>query len=35
MSLAVIKSNTLLLQVTRDKEAYIRQIPTLEDGSVM
>ena len=35
MSLAVVRSNTFLLRGARDKEAYILQIPDLEDGEVM
>ena len=35
MSLAIDRSNTLILQGARDKKAYICQIPDLEDGVVM
>ena len=35
MSLTVVKTNTLLLRGARDKDAYISQIPDLEDGAVM
>ena len=35
MSLAIVRSNTLLLRGARYKEAYIQQIPNLEDGAVM
>ena len=35
MSLAIVKSNTLLLQGARDKEAYIYQRPDLVYRSVM
>ena len=35
MSLAIVRSKTLLLHRTRDKEAYIRQRPNLEDGALM
>ena len=35
MSLVIVRSNTILLCGTRDKEAYIRQRPNLEDGEVM
>ena len=35
MSLAIVRSNILLLRGARDKETYIRQIPNLEDGAVM
>ena len=35
MSLAIVRSNTLLLHGARYKEAYIRQRPNLEDGAVM
>ena len=35
MSLAVVRSNTLLLCGARDKYAYIRQRPDPADGSVM
>ena len=35
VSLAMVRSNTLLLHGARYKEAYIRQRPNLEDGAVM
>ena len=35
MSLAIVRSNTLLLLGARDKGEYIRQRPHLADGSVM
>ena len=35
ISILIVRSNTLILQGARDKEAYIRQIPNLEDGAVM
>ena len=35
MSLAIVRSNTLILRGTRDKEAHIRQMPDFIDGSVM
>ena len=35
MSLAIVRSNTLLLHGARDKEAYIRQIPNMGYGIVM
>ena len=35
MSLALVRSNTILIRGARDKEAYICQIPDLVDGSVM
>ena len=35
MSLAILRSNSLLLRGPRDKEARIRQRPELTDGSVM
>ena len=35
MSLVIVRSNTLLLRGVRDKEAYIQQIPNMEDGVVM
>ena len=35
MSLSILRSNTLLLRGSRDKEAQIRQRPDLVDGAVM
>ena len=35
MSLAIMRSNTLILRGARYKEVYIRQRPYLEDGAVM
>ena len=35
MSLEIVRSNTLLLQGARDKEAYIHRVPDLEEGIVM
>ena len=35
MSLAIVRSNTLLLRGTRDKEAYIRQRSNMEYGEMM
>ena len=35
MSLAIVRSNTIILHGASDKEAYIRQRPNLEDGAVM
>ena len=35
ISLAIVRSNTLLLQGTRNKEAYIRQRTGLADGALM
>ena len=35
MSLAVVRSNTLLLRKARDKKAYIFQRPDMDDGEVM
>ena len=35
MSLAIVRSNTLLLRGSRDRDAYIHQRPDLVDGSVM
>ena len=35
MSLAIVRSNSLLLRVPRDKGARIRQQPELTDGAVM
>ena len=35
MSLVIVRSNTVLLGVARDKEAYIIYIPNLEDREVM
>ena len=35
MSLAIVRSNTLLLCGAREKEAYIRQRPNVEDGPKM
>ena len=35
MSLVIVRSNTLLLRGVRVKEAYIQQIPNMEDGVVM
>ena len=35
MSLAIVRSNTLLLAGARNKDAYILQRPDLEDGAVM
>ena len=35
MSLEIVRSNTLLLQGVRDKEAYIHRVPDLEEGIVM
>ena len=35
ISLSVVRSNTLILRGTRDKEAYIFQIPDMADGAVM
>ena len=35
ISLAIVRSNTVLLRGSREKEAYIRQIPNLEDEEVM
>ena len=35
MSLEIVRSNTLILCGTRDKEAYIRQRPYMADGAVM
>ena len=35
MSLAIVRSNTLLLCGTRNKEAYILQRSNLEDEEVM
>ena len=34
MSLAILRSNTLLLQGTRAKEAYMYQKPYLADGAL-
>ena len=35
VSLAIVGSNTLILQGAMDNEAYIRQRPNLEDGLVI
>ena len=35
MSIEIVRSNTLLLQGTRDKEPYICQVPDLVDGAVV
>ena len=35
MSLAIVRSNSLILRGPRDKEACIRQQPDLTDGVVM
>ena len=35
MSIAIVISNTLLLRGFKDKEAYIYQIPDLDDVAVM
>ena len=35
MSLAIVRSNSLLLRVPRDKGACIQQQPELTDGAVM
>ena len=35
MSLAIVRSNILLIRGARDKEAYIQQRLNLEDGLVM
>ena len=35
MSLAIVRSNTLLLRDVRDKEAYIHQRPDMVNGAVM
>ena len=35
ISLAIVRSNSLLLRVLRDKGAQIRQRPELTDGAVM
>ena len=35
MSLAIVRSNSLLLRGPRDKGAHIRQQPELTDGAVM
>ena len=35
MSLAIVRSNTLLLRGARDKDVCFRQRPDLEDGAVM
>ena len=35
MSLAIVRSNNLLLCGAREKEVYIQQIPNLADGEVM
>ena len=35
MSLAIVRSDSLLLRGPRDKWGHIRQIPELADGSVM
>ena len=35
MSLAIMRSNTLIIRGARYKEVYIRQRPYLEDGAVM
>ena len=35
MSLAVVRSNTLLLRKARDKKTYICQRPDMDDGEVM
>ena len=35
MSVPIVRSNTLLILGTRDKEAYILQRPDMVDGSVM
>ena len=35
MSLATVRSNSLLLRVPRDKEVRLRQKPELADGIVM
>ena len=35
MSLAIVRSNTLILHGARDKKACIQQIPNMEDGSLM
>ena len=35
MSLAIVRSNSLLLRGPHDKGARIRQIPELTDGAVM
>ena len=35
MTLEIFRSNNLLLHGTRDKEAYIRQRPNMEDGVLM
>ena len=34
MSLAIVRSNTILLRVTRVKEVYIHQRSDLADGAV-
>ena len=34
-SLAIVRSNTLLLRGARDKEAYIRHSLNMKDGAVM
>ena len=35
MSLAIVRSNTLLIRGARDKEVYILQIPDMADWAVM
>ena len=35
MSLSIVRSNTLFLRGARDKKAYIRPRPNMEDGAVM